>query len=222
MTSDPRTVDPRLDHDSEFFNRPEFHTLKQMHEGRWYIADSPEIAEARNRARRLVTEINGLGNLDPDRHNALLRELLSPESELPEMWAPMQLEYGSNTVFGEGCFVNLGVTILDLRPVRIGAHTQIGPNCDLITASHPVNDWEMRSAGWENAKPITIGEHCWLGARVTVVPGVTIGDRCVIAAGAVVTRDVPSDSLVGGVPARVIRDLSDPERRLEREDLDQY
>ena len=85
--------------------------------------------------------------------------------------------------------------------------TLFGPGCQLITVEHPL-DPDDRAAGWERAKPITIGENCWFGAGAMVMPGVHIGDRCVVAAGAVVTRDLPDDSLAAGVPAVVKQNIA--------------
>ena len=101
----------------------------------------------------------------------------------------MMIEYGVNTTIGPNTFINFGVTILDTTTVTIGEWVQIGPNCNLITVTHPVDDYEMRREGWEIAHPITIGNGVWLGASVTVLPGVTIGDNAVIGAGSVVTKD---------------------------------
>ncbi|WP_236684729.1 sugar O-acetyltransferase [Corynebacterium uterequi] len=212
--------DPRIDRDSEFYRDPGFRTFERMSAGQWYIADGEEFDRAHAYTRPRIAELNRLNNMDGQRHQALLAELLSEGSAVPDMWAPLYLEYGCNVTFGEGCYVNVGATIVDVAPVTVGARTMIGPNVELITATHPVNDLEMRRAGWERGLPIVIGEDCWLGSRVSVMPGVTIGDRCVIAAGAVVTSDVPDDSLMGGVPARLLRRLNTPDSPLERDELD--
>lgn len=106
---------------------------------------------------------------------------------------------------------------MDSAEVRIGDRSLIGPNCQLITVSHPVDDPEMRRGGWEQARPITIGEDVWLATNVTGLPGITIGDRAVIGAGALVNRDIPADALAVGTPARVLRQL-DPDRG-ERDQL---
>lgn len=103
--------------------------------------------------------------------------------------------------------MNFNCVILDIAEVTVGARTLFGPGCQLITVGHPVQDHQMRAEGWERAQPISIGDDCWFGAGAMVMPGVTVGDRCVVAAGSVVTRDVPSDSLVAGVPAEVKRRL---------------
>ena len=103
---------------------------------------------------------------------------------------------------GESVFVNYGCVFLDQAPITLGDWVKIGPNCQLYTVNHPVNYLERRKT-IEKARPITIGEDTWLGGGVIVCPGVTIGKRCIIAAGSVVTRDIPDDSLAAGNPAVV-------------------
>ena len=128
----------------------------------------------------------------------------------------MRVDYGENIIVGEGSFANYGLTALDVATITIGVHCQFGPNVQLLTPIHPLEPTPRR-AGLESADPIVIGDNVWLGGGVIVCPGVTIGDDCVIGAGAVVTRDIPARSLAVGSPARVIRTLDDstfvPRRR---------
>ena len=131
-----------------------------------------------------------------------------PASVTPEIWAPLHLEYGVNTTFGEDSFLNLNCVILDIAPINIGRGALFGPGCQLITVEHSVENVQQRAEGWERGRPITIGANCWFGAGAIVLPGVTIGDNCVIAAGAVVNKDIPANTLVAGVPARTIRSLA--------------
>lgn len=180
------------------------HDMDRMRSGRWYLPGGAVPARQHARTFALTREFNALGNTDPARARELLAELF-PGGAVPEIWAPLHLEFGVNTRFGEGCFMNFNCVILDIAEVTIGARTLFGPGCQLITVGHPVEDAAKRAEGWERALPITIGEDCWFGAGAMVMPGVTIGDRVVVAAGAVVTRDVPSDCLVAGVPAEVKR-----------------
>ncbi|WP_291314433.1 sugar O-acetyltransferase [Corynebacterium sp. UBA2622] len=181
---------------------PSYQTFERMTSGRWYIPGPGQDVQ-REQCWEVLNRINKLAVLDSDE----LLSILAPGSYAPEVFGPLFIEYGVNTSFGPGCFVNTGTTILDTAPVSIGANTLIGPNCQLITVGHPVNDVQMRRDLWEKGTPITIGDDCWFGAGVHVMPGVTIGDRCVVAAGAVVTKDIPDDSLVMGVPGRVVRTL---------------
>ncbi|RKL86234.1 sugar O-acetyltransferase, partial [Moraxella catarrhalis] len=91
--------------------------------------------------------------------------------------------------------------------IRIGAHTLIAPNVQIYTPHHPL-DYRLRREGREYAYPVTVGADCWIGGSTVICPGVTIGDRCVIGAGSVVTQDIPDDSFAVGNPCRVIRRLT--------------
>ena len=116
---------------------------------------------------------------------------------------PFRCDLGFNISIGRDVLVNYNCTFLDTAKISIGDHTKIGPDCHLVTAVHPKDHMERRTHIVRGA-PITIGEDCWLGANVTVLPGVRIGDRCIIGAGSVVTKDVPDDSVWAGNPARPI------------------
>ena len=196
-------------------------SFERMASGTWFMPGvNEEVNAEHQRGFRLVKELNELHNTDRDRAHDILRALLSPESEVPGLHTPLNLEYGRNVTVGKGVFINFGATILAQASVTLGDRVMMGPNCSLITVGHPVNDHEMRAEGWEIAKPISVGCNTWFGANVTVLPGVTIGEDCVVGAGSLVTRDVPDNSLVLGSPGRVVRKLEDNEDRWERQDLD--
>lgn len=192
-------------------------TFDQMSSGNWYLPVSEELAELSGKAAQLYHEYNQIGPSNPERSAEILREWLNPESGTCTIKAPAIIEYGLNTTIGEGVFINFGLTILDICAVTIGDRSMVGPNCQILTAGHPVDDFEMRRGGWENGKPVHIGEDVWLGGGVTIVGGVTIGDRAVIGAGAVVTRNIPADAIAVGNPARVMRKRD--ETGLERTQL---
>lgn len=107
--------------------------------------------------------------------------------------------------------MNVDVVMLDVCPISIGAHCQIGPRVQLLTPAHPI-DPETRRAGWEYGRPITIEDNVWLGGGAIVCPGVTIGQDTVVAAGAVVTQDLPARVVAAGVPARVLREIGEKDR----------
>ena len=200
---------------------PHLGAFERMASGQWFMPGvNDEVRAEHQRGFRLVKELNELQNTDHERAKEILRELLSPESEIPGLHAPLNLEFGRNVTVGKGVFINFGATILAQARVTLGDRVMLGPNCSLITVGHPVNDHEMRAEGWEIAKPITIGENTWFGANVTVLPGVTVGKNCVVGAGSLVTRDVPDNSLVLGSPGRVVRTLENNEDAWERKDLD--
>jgi acetyltransferase-like isoleucine patch superfamily enzyme len=153
-------------------------------------------------ALRIVAEIN-TGYRTPEEVRALLSELTGKAvDESVTVFPPFYSEFGKNLTLGTDVFINLGCRLQDTGGITIGDGTLIGHGSTLTTINHGVDP--DRRADMVPA-PIVIGRQVWLGAAVTVVPGVTIGDGAIVAAGAVVTRDVPAHTIVGGVPAKVIR-----------------
>ena len=116
-------------------------------------------------------------------------------------------DYGHNIVLGKKCFFNFNCVVLDVCRVTIGDYTLFGPAVQIYTATHPL-EAELRRTR-EFAKPITIGSDVWIGGGAILCPGVTIGDKTVIGAGSVVTRDIPANVFAAGNPCRVIRPLAD-------------
>jgi maltose O-acetyltransferase len=178
----------------------------RMLAGELYIADDPAIARDSLRAQRLTHLINLMDPTDRDRRNQLLRELLGAFGEDSEIRPPLQCDYGFQTSIGARTFVNWGLILLDVATVTIGDDVQIGPNVQLLTATHPLEPGPRRDK-WEAAEPIVIADNVWLGGGVIVCPGVTIAADTVVGAGSVVTRDLPERVVAVGSPARVIRDL---------------
>ncbi|HET6667683.1 MAG TPA: sugar O-acetyltransferase [Intrasporangium sp.] len=179
---------------------------ERMLAGELYIADDPELARASKRAQRLTHLINSSDPTDHDGQRALLAELLGALGEGSEIRPPLQCDYGYQTSIGARTFANWGLILLDVATISIGDDVQIGPNVQLLTATHPLEPGPRRDK-WEAAEPIVIGDNVWLGGGVIVCPGVTIGADTVVGAGSVVTRDLPSGVLTVGSPARVIREL---------------
>ena len=116
-------------------------------------------------------------------------------------------DYGRNISVGDHFYANAGVTILDVCPVRIGENCLIGPKASIFTAAHPADGGARRTL-LEFGRPVTIGDDVWIGGHAVINPGVTIGSNVVVASGAVVTKDVPDNCVVGGSPARIIRRLA--------------
>lgn len=117
-------------------------------------------------------------------------------------------DYGKNIHVGEDFLTNYNVTILDIAPVHIGDYVMIGPNTLISTVGHPLSPKGRREKK-ANSLPVTIGNDVWIGGNCTILPGVTIGNNVVIAAGAVVTKDAPDNCVVAGVPAKVVKDLGE-------------
>lgn len=123
---------------------------------------------------------------------------------------PFHCDYGPNIHVGGGFLTNYNVTTLDIAPVRIGEHVMIGPNTLISTVGHPLSRRGRREWG-AFAKSVSIGDDVWIGGNVTILPGSTTGSNVAVAAGAVVSKDVPEGVVVGGVLARVLRELGDEE-----------
>ena len=142
-----------------------------------------------------------------EKRNALLKELLAECGENCYVEPPLRANWGGRHVhFGDGVYANFNLTCVDDADIFVGSHTMIGPNVTICTASHPLSP-ALREKGLQYNRPVRIGENVWIGASVTILPGVTIGDRSVIGAGSLVLRDVPPDVVAVGSPARVIRSV---------------
>lgn len=178
---------------------------ERMLAGDEYDASDPELSAASRRARELQERYHR-ASISGEDARQILDELIGDLGEEVEVRAPLFVDYGTNISIGAGTFVNYNLTALDVTPIRIGAHCQIGPNVQLLTPTHPLEPGPRR-AGVEAGDPITIGDNVWLGGGVIVCPGVTIGEDSVIGAGSVVTTDIPAGVVAVGNPARVLRRL---------------
>lgn len=167
--------------------------------------DSALIAE-RQECKELCRDYNTLRPKEMQAREELLRRMLGEVRGNILIEQPFYCDYGYNIRVGENFYANFNLVILDGAPVTFGDNVFIAPNCGFYTAGHPLNPVE-RNKGLEYARPITVGDNVWIGAGVSVLPGVTIGNNCVIGAGSVVTRDIPDNSLAVGNPCRVIKTI---------------
>ena len=181
---------------------------ERMLAGDWYVSDDPDNARIAAHARMMLHRFERAFAEGEKDCWELLRSAIPGLGEGARLLPPVRVDYGENITVGEGTFANYGLVALDVAPITIGAHCQIGPNVQLLTPVHPLEPTPRR-AGLESADPIAIGDNVWLGGGVIVCPDVTIGNNCVIGAGSVVTRSIPPNSLAMGSPARVVRALDD-------------
>lgn len=179
---------------------------EKMLAGQLYLAADEELSEERLKARQLLKKLNDSDPEDIRLRKQVFSALLGEIGN--DFWIepPFYCDYGYNIRAGHQVYFNFDCVVLDVAQVTIGDRCLFGPNVQLYTATHPVN-WKVRGSLLEYGSPITIGSDVWIGGGAIICPGVTIGDRSIIAAGAVVTRDVAADVLVGGNPARVIKQL---------------
>lgn len=173
--------------------------------GLYYNANyDGELVKERAACKEACHQFNQLSPSDVEGHKALIQKLFGKIKGDFDINQPFWCDYGYNIQIGDGFYANHNLVILDGAKVTFGDHVFIAPNCGFYTAGHP-EDTELRNDGIEYAYPITVGNNVWIGAGVSVLPGVTIGDDTVIGAGSVVTHDIPSGVVAAGNPCKVLR-----------------
>ena len=179
----------------------------KMLAGELYDANyNEDLMKERIKAKELCYEYNNLKPSEIKKRNETLKKLLGSTGESFLIEQPFLCDYGYNIKIGENFYSNHNLIILDANTVEFGDNVFIAPNCGFYTAGHPI-DASIRNKGLEYAKKIKVGNDVWIGGNVVVLPGVTIGDNCVIGAGSVVNKDIPSNSIAVGNPCRVIKTI---------------
>ncbi len=184
---------------------------EKMIAGELYDPLDKQLVEDRLRTRLLIKALNDTRENEIVERIQILQQLIPHAGVGLWLQPPFYCDYGYNMNVGEKVFFNFNCIVLDVAPVKIGSRTMFGPNVQIYTATHPLN-YKERASGLEYAKPIVIGEDVWIGGSAVICPGVTIGDRTVIGAGSVVTKDIPADVFAAGNPCKVIRSLDNRRR----------
>lgn len=180
---------------------------EKMLEGILYDANyDKDLIRERYEAKDKCFAYNNLKPSDLENRKNVMEMILGKTKENFLIEQPFLCDYGYNIEIGENFYANHNLTILDAGKVQFGDNVFIAPNCGFYTAGHPL-DYETRNKGLEYAKPIKVGNNVWIGGNVVVLPGVTIGDNCVIGAGSVVTKDIPENSVAVGNPCRVMKKI---------------
>ncbi len=190
-----------------------------MREGKIYNPTDKNVFKKHLRALTLTERYNRISVLNILRRNRIIKKLIPDHGKNFFILSNFHCEYGNNISFGDNLFTNFDCILLDVAKIKMGDNCMLGARVTLATPVHPLVAEERRVKQYPNgyydleyAKPITLGDDVWIASDVTVCGGVTIGDRAVIGAGSVVTRDIPSDCFAAGCPARVIRKISDEDR----------
>lgn len=180
--------------------------LEKLDAGLEYCFFDEEVAARKENALRLCKELNSIDPSDYEAQIKVVKELFGSTKENVYIQPNFNCDNGKNIHVGEDFLTNYNVIILDIAKVTIGDYCMIGPNTLITTVGHPLNE-KGRREKMAKGEPVTIGNDVWIGGNCTILPGVTIGNNVVIAAGAVVPKDVPDNCIVGGVPAKVIKEL---------------
>ena len=179
----------------------------KMLAGELYDPYDAELAADRLQTRLLLQKLNNSGPDQEELRQEILRKLFGKIGKTLTVEPPFFCDYGYNISVGDNVFFNVNCVILDVSYVTIGSNVLFAPNVQVYSATHPT-DWRIRAQWVENAKPISIGSDVWIGGSAIILPGVSIGDKTVIGAGSVVTKDIPSNVLAVGNPCRVIKELN--------------
>lgn len=191
----------------EIFDIPTVSEREKSLLGMWYDPNhNPQVVEDRLNTHHLCYLYNQTDPLELEKRQSILEEIFQSQVNNLEIVPPFLCDCGPYIQFGKNIFVNSHAYFMDGAQITIGDNVFIGPSVGLYTAIHPLN-YKKRNAGYEKAKPITIGDNVWLGANVIVLPGVTIGSGSVIGAGSVVNKDIPENVVAFGNPCRVVKTI---------------
>lgn len=178
--------------------------IEKMDAGLEYCFIDPDIAERKNEAVRKCAKFSAVPAWDQEEQQNAAEKLFGSVGKNVSIQPGFQCDFGMNIHAGDSFLTNYNVTILDIAPVYIGDDVMIGPNTLITTVGHPLSPMG-RKKRIGISKPVHIGNNVWIGCNCVILPGVTIGDNAVVAAGAVVTKDVPENSVAAGVPAKIIK-----------------
>jgi len=170
------------------------------------------LSEERLECKKKIYEYNHLPPERWEERTELIKNILGSTGENVHIEEPFHCDYGSNIEVGENFFANYNLTVLDVGKVTIGDNAQIAPNVSIYTAGHPVHP-DSRNSGYEYGIDISIGDNVWIGGNTCILPGVHIGNNVVIGAGSVVTKDIPDNVIAVGNPCRVIREITEDDRK---------
>jgi acetyltransferase-like isoleucine patch superfamily enzyme len=181
--------------------------FERMQSGIPFRLDDPafkEIVEFKDRTLRLSIQLNASTNIDQIRQR--LSDIIGSEiDESTTIFAPFHTNFGRYIRIGKNVFINHACSFLDMGGITIGDNVLIGPKVNLVSENHPIDPTQRKSL---IGKPIVIKNNAWIGASATILPGITIGENSIVAAGSIVTKDVPANTIVAGNPAKKIKDIN--------------
>lgn len=170
------------------------------------------LSEERRENKLKIYDYNLVRPDDKKKMKEMIKNILGKTGEEVCIEPPFRCDYGKNIEVGNNFFANYNCVILDVAKVKIGENVMFAPNVSIYTAGHPIHP-ESRNSGYEYGIPVTIGDNVWVGGNVVITPGVNIGNNVVIGAGSVVTKDIPDNVIAVGSPCRVIREITEEDRK---------
>lgn len=175
-----------------------------------YIPDDVSLAEM-GECKKHLKKVNTLDRWEYDKITLAMKDVI-PNSQEIFVFPPFYCEYGTHITTGKNFFANYNCVLVDVAKITFGDNCMLGPNVSIYTAGHPIHP-DTRNSGYEYGIEVIVGNNVWIGGSTTIVPGVHIGNNVVIGAGSVVTKDIPDNVVAAGNPARVIREITDADRR---------
>lgn len=194
---------------------------ERMLSGNLYLAQDEELARDNKKGRMLTRLFNNSTEEQQDYRTQLLKQLFESTGENLYIEPPFRCDYGCNISIGENFYANYDCIIVDVCKVRIGKNVMFGPRVNIFTAGHPI-DADVRNTLLEFGKPITIGDNVWVGGNTVINPGVIIGNNVVIGSGSVVTKDIPDGVIAVGNPCRVLREITDEDKKYWEDKKKEY
>lgn len=185
---------------------------EKMHQTKLYNAGEADLLEEQTGYLDKLYDFNQTRPTEGEKRMKMLKEMFAEIGENCYIEPPFHANFGGHHVhFGTGVYANFNLTLVDDTHIYVGDYTMFGPNVVLATAGHPITP-EPRKRGYQYNAPIHIGNNCWLGTGVLVMPGITIGDNVIIGAGSVVTKDIPSNVIAVGNPCHILREVNEHDR----------
>lgn len=185
---------------------------EKMHQTKLYNAGEADLVEEQTGYLDKLYDFNQTRPTEGGKRTKMLKEMFAEIGENCYIEPPFHANFGGHHVhFGTGVYANFNLTLVDDTHIYVGDYTMFGPNVVLATAGHPITP-ELRKRGYQYNAPIHIGNNCWLGTGVLVMPGITIGDNVIIGAGSVVTKDIPSNVIAVGNPCHILREVNEHDR----------
>lgn len=193
---------------------------ERMNSGKLYYCDNETLANEQLKALEMLYDFNATRPLEQDKRKELLKNMFAEIGENCYIEPPLHANWGGKNVhFGNGVYANFNLTLVDDCDIFVGDNVMFAPNVTITTGTHPIHPI-LRSKKAQYNLPVHIGNNVWIGAGVTILPGVKIGDNTVIGAGSVVTKDIPANVVAIGSPCKVFRDINENDMKYYNKNME--